>query len=170
VIGVAKSYTTRVGEGWFPTELEDETSEYMRERGKEYGTTTGRPRRCGWFDAVAVRLSARVSSVDAIALISLDVLSGLDKVQICTGYELNGEVISEFPLTPTDLGACKPVCEELPGWTEDISQAKTIEDLPPNARKYIDRISEAVGVPIALVSVGRRRDQTIVIRPDLLNA
>lgn len=169
VIGVAKSYTTRVGEGWFPTELLNETGEYIRERGKEYGTTTGRPRRCGWFDAVAVRLSSHVNSVDAVALISLDVLSGLDTVRVCTAYRMDGKIIRDFPTDPVALNECMPVYEELPGWKEDISGAKSLDDLPVNARDYIQHISEAVGAPVAVVSVGRRRDQTIVLRPDLLN-
>jgi len=168
VIGVAKSYTTRVGEGWFPTELEDETGNYLRERGKEYGTTTGRPRRCGWFDAVAVRLSSRVSAVDGIALISLDVLSGLDTVRICTAYDLNGEIIKEFPTDPVKLNDCKPVYEDLPGWKEEITSVTSFEGLPENAKNYLKRVSEAVGVPIVLVSVGRGREQTIVLKPEML--
>ncbi|MEN6370790.1 MAG: adenylosuccinate synthase [Armatimonadota bacterium] len=168
VIGVAKSYTTRVGEGWFPTELENETGNYLRERGKEYGTTTGRPRRCGWFDAVAVRLSSLVSAVDGIALISMDVLSGLDKICVCTAYDLNGERVADFPTDPVKLGQCKPVYEELPGWKEDISGARSYEDLPVNAQNYIKRISEAVGVPVVLVSVGRGREQTILLKPEML--
>ncbi|MEN6521051.1 MAG: adenylosuccinate synthase [Armatimonadota bacterium] len=168
VIGVAKSYTTRVGEGWFPTELENETGNYLRERGKEYGTTTGRPRRCGWFDAVAVRLSALVSAVDGIALISMDVLSGLDKICVCTAYDLNGERVEDFPTDPVKLGQCKPVYEELPGWKEDISGARSYDDLPVNAQNYIKHISEAVGVPVVLVSVGRGREQTILLKPEML--
>lgn len=168
VIGVAKSYTTRVGEGWFPTELFDETGEYIRERGKEYGTTTGRPRRCGWFDSVAVRFTSSISSVTAIALISLDVLSGLDTLRICTSYDLDGEVVRNFPTDPVKLGKCKPIYEELPGWNEDISEVKSWEDLPENTKKYIERISELVETPIALLSIGRRRDQTILINPELL--
>lgn len=170
VIGVAKSYTTRVGEGWFPTELEDETGDYIRERGKEYGTTTGRPRRCGWFDAVALRLAAQVSAVDAIALISLDVLSGLDKVRVCTSYSLNGEIIREFPTDRTQLKECLPVYEDLPGWKEDISGAKSLRDLPANAQDYLKYISQAIEAPIALVSVGRGREQTILLKPELLQA
>lgn len=170
VIGVAKSYTTRVGEGWFPSELLDDTGSYIRERGKEYGTTTGRPRRCGWFDAVAVRLSSRVNSVDGIALISLDVLSGLEKVRICASYSVDGQIIQDFPTDPVLLGKCKPLYEEMPGWKEDISQAKCMDDLPQATRNYIARVEEVVGAPVAVVSVGRRRDQTIVLRPDLLNS
>lgn len=168
VIGVAKSYTTRVGEGWFPTELEDETGNYLRERGKEYGTTTGRPRRCGWFDAVAVRLSSRVNAVDGIALISMDVLSGLDTVRICTAYELNGETIKEFPIDPAKLNDCKPVYEDLPGWKEEITGVTSFEELPENAKNYLKRVSEAIGAPVVLASVGRGREQTIVLKPEML--
>ena len=170
VIGVAKSYTTRVGEGWFPSELLDDTGSYIRERGKEYGTTTGRPRRCGWFDAVAVRLSSRVNSVSGIALISLDVLSGLDTVKICSSYSMNGKTITDFPTDPVMLGKCTPIYEDMQGWKEDISEAKSFDDLPAVAQKYVQRIAEVVGAPVAVVSVGRRRDQTIVLRPDLLKA
>lgn len=169
VIGVAKSYTTRVGEGWFPTELFNETGEYIRERGKEYGTTTGRPRRCGWFDAVAVRFTCNVSSVTSIALISLDVLSGLDTIKICTAYNLDGETVTNFPTDPDKLGRCQPIFEELPGWKEDISEVKSWEELPENTRKYIERVAEVIGAPVALLSVGRRRDQTIVLNQELLN-
>lgn len=168
VIGVAKSYTTRVGEGWFPTELEDETGNYIRERGKEYGTTTGRPRRCGWFDAVAVRLSSRVSAVDGIALISMDVLSGLDTLRICSAYDMNGKTIREFPTDPAQLNECRPIYEDLPGWKEDITGAKSYEDLPANAQNYLKRVSEAVEVPVVLASVGRGREQTILLKPEML--
>lgn len=169
VIGVAKSYTTRVGEGWFPSELMDETGNYIRERGKEYGTTTGRPRRCGWFDSVAVKFSCRVSSVTTVALISLDVLTGLDKLQICTAYDINGRKVTDFPTDPLQLKTCKPIFEEMPGWNENITGAKSFEDLPKNAQNYVNRISELVEAPIGVVSVGRRRDQTIVVRPELIN-
>ena len=169
VVGVAKAYTTRVGEGWFPSELADETGEYIRERGKEYGTTTGRPRRCGWFDAVAVRLSSRLSSVSCMAFISLDVLSGLDKLRICSAYSVDGKIIRDFPSDAGVLRECMPVYDELPGWKEDISQARSLEDLPTNARDYIQQVTEIVGVPVGLVSVGRRREQTLLVRPDLLS-
>jgi adenylosuccinate synthase len=168
VVGVAKAYTTRVGEGWFPTELADETGEYIRERGREYGTTTGRPRRCGWFDAVAVRLSSRLSAVSCMAFISLDVLSGIDKLRICSAYQVDGKIIRDFPSDAGVLRECMPVYDELPGWKEDISQARSLEDLPANARDYIKQVSEVVGVPVGLVSVGRRREQTLLVRPDLL--
>jgi len=168
VIGVAKSYTTRVGEGWFPTELCDETGNYIRERGKEYGTTTGRPRRCGWFDAVAVKFTSMVNSADAIALISLDVLSGLETVRVCKAYEIDGSVTPLFPSNPYILEKCRPVYEELPGWSDDISGVRKFDDLPENAKNYVEYVSQALGVPVALVSVGRGREQTVMVRPDLL--
>jgi adenylosuccinate synthase len=169
VVGVAKSYTTRVGEGPFPTELLEETGEYIRERGKEYGTTTGRPRRCGWFDAVAVRLSSRVNSVTGLCLISLDVLSGLKTLRICSAYEIDGRRTTNFPTEVAVIEKCKPIYEEMPGWDEDITGAKSFSDLPQAAQNYVRRIEEIVEAPVAVVSVGRRRDQTIVLRPDLLN-
>ncbi len=170
VVGVAKSYTTRVGEGPFPSELLDETGSSIRERGKEYGTTTGRPRRCGWFDAVAVRLSTRVNSATALCLISLDVLSGFDTLQICSAYEVDGRIVNEFPTDVATLEKCKPVYEAMPGWSEDITAAKSFSDLPEAAQNYVRRIEKIVGTTVAVVSVGRRRDQTIVLRPDLLGS
>ena len=164
-VGVAKAYTTRVGEGWFPTEQDNETGEYIRERGKEYGTTTGRPRRCGWFDAVAVRYSARLSNVDCMCVISLDVLSGLDEVRICSAYRTNGKIIRDFPTDAAVLREAMPVYEDLPGWKKDISGAQSLDDLPEGARDYLKHISEVVGVKVGLVSVGRRREQTIVLEP-----
>lgn len=169
VIGVAKSYTTRVGEGWFPTELHEEPETYIRERGKEYGTTTGRPRRCGWFDSVAVKFTGRVNGATALAVISLDVLSGIETLKICTAYKYGNEILTNFPTDAKRLDNIEPIYEEMPGWTEDITEAKSFEELPVNTQKYIARISELVEVPIAVLSVGRRRDQTIIIRPDLLN-
>ena len=168
VVGVAKAYTTRVGEGWFPTELLDETGDYIRERGREYGTTTGRPRRCGWFDAVAVRLSSRLSAVSCMAFISMDVLSGIEKLRLCSAYRIDGKLIRDFPSDSAALRECMPVYDELPGWKEDISQVTSYDELPTNAKDYLQQASEIVGVPIGLVSVGRRRDQTLVTRPDLL--
>jgi adenylosuccinate synthase len=169
VVGVAKAYTTRVGEGWFPTELQDETGDYIRERGREYGTTTGRPRRCGWFDSVAVRLSARLSAVKCIALISMDVLSGLDKLRVCSAYRTQNKIIRDFPSDAAALQDCTPLYDELPGWKEDISAAKSLDDLPANARDYLTHVEDLVGVPIAMVSVGRQREQTVVLRPELLS-
>ena len=163
VVGVAKAYTTRVGEGPFPTELSGEAGDYIRQRGGEYGTTTGRPRRCCWFDGVVVRYAGRVNGLDYLALTKLDVLTGLEKVKICTGYSYRGEIIDEFPASLKVLKECRPVYDELPGWQEDISGARKLGDLPANARRFLERVSEVTGVPVALVGVGSGRSQTIVL-------
>ena len=161
VIGVTKAYATRVGGGPFPTELEDETGERIRKVGKEYGTTTGRPRRCGWLDAVAVRYSARLSGVDSLALMMLDVLSGMREVRVCVAYDLNGERIDHFPSQADDLRAVEPIYETLAGWEEDVSEIRKIADLPKTARAYLDRVAELIGRPIGIVSVGPDREQTM---------
>lgn len=163
VIGVAKAYSTRVGGGPFPTELNDATGQKIRDIGREYGTTTGRPRRCGWFDAVAVRYTARLSGIHYLSLMMMDVLSHFDSLQVCVAYELNGERITRFPCRAEDLKNCKPVYETLPGWNVDVSNVRKLEDFPTNARKYIDRISELVSVPIGVLSVGPDREQTIFL-------
>lgn len=163
VVGVCKAYTSRVGDGPFPTELFDETGDRIREIGHEYGTTTGRPRRVGWFDSVVMRHSKRVSGITNLSLNCLDVLSGLDTVKICVAYELNGEKIYHYPASLKELSACTPIYEELPGWQEDITGCQTIEELPENARKYLHRISELVGVRISTFSVGPDRSQTNVL-------
>lgn len=163
VVGVCKAYTSRVGDGPFPTELFDETGDRIREIGHEYGTTTGRPRRVGWFDSVVMRHSKRVSGITNLSLNCLDVLSGLDTVKICVAYELNGEKIYHYPASLKELSACTPIYEELPGWQEDITGCQTIEQLPENARKYLHRISELVGVRISTFSVGPDRSQTNVL-------
>jgi adenylosuccinate synthase len=162
VIGVAKAYTTRVGEGPFPTELNDDTGALIRKQGGEYGTTTGRARRCGWFDGVVGRYSVRINGLDYLAITKLDVLSGLEKLRICTGYNYRGDVITEFPASLKVLTECVPVYEDFPGWSEDITKARKLEDLPVQARKYLERISEVSGAPIALIGVGSRRTQTIL--------
>lgn len=162
VIGVAKAYTTRVGEGPFPTELNDDTGAFIRKQGGEYGTTTGRPRRCGWFDGVVGRYAVRINGLDYLAITKLDVLSGLEQIRICTGYNYRGEVINEFPASLKVLNECVPVYEDFPGWSEDITRARKLEDLPVQARRYLDRISEISGAPIALIGVGSRRSQTIL--------
>jgi adenylosuccinate synthase len=163
VIGVVKAYTTRVGAGPFPTELKDATGDRLRERGHEFGTVTGRPRRCGWLDAVVVRYAVRVSGLTGIAITKLDVLDGLATVKICTGYRIKGEVTQHFPASLKAVEAAEPVYEELPGWSESISAATKLADLPANARRYLDRIAELAGVPIILVSVGQRRRQTLIL-------
>lgn len=165
VIGVAKSYTTRVGDGPFPTELDNEVGHYIREKGFEYGTVTGRARRVGWFDSVVIRHARRVSGITGLSLNSLDVLSGLDTVKICTGYKYRGEEIHYYPASLKMLAECEAVYEEMPGWSEDITGAKTLADLPENTRNYVQRISELTGIPIAIFSVGRNRDQTNQVLP-----
>ncbi|MBO8127886.1 MAG: adenylosuccinate synthase [Peptococcaceae bacterium] len=162
VVGVAKAYTTRVGEGPFPTELHDELGVQMRKSGNEFGTTTGRPRRCGWFDAVIARFAARINGLDYLAVTKLDVLSGLPELKICRGYRYRGELLTEFPADLSVFGECEPVYDILPGWDEDISRARSFEDLPKNARAYLQRITELTGVPVALVGVGTKRSQTLV--------
>jgi adenylosuccinate synthase len=163
VIGVAKAYSTRVGGGPFPTELNDATGQKIRDIGREYGTTTGRPRRCGWFDAVAVRYTARLSGIHYLSLMMMDVLSHFDELYVCVAYELHGERITRFPCRAEDLKHCKPVYEKLPGWNQDVSGVRKLEDFPLNARKYIDRISELISVPVGVLSVGPDREQTIFL-------
>jgi adenylosuccinate synthase len=165
VIGVAKAYTTRVGDGPFPTELDNEIGAWIRDKGHEYGTTTGRPRRVGWFDSVVVRHARRVSGITGLSLNSIDVLSGLESVKICTGYKYRGEVIDYYPASLKMLSECEAVYEELPGWSEDVTKARTLSDLPDNARRYLERVSQLTGIPISIFSVGRNREQTNLVRP-----
>ncbi|KUP09991.1 adenylosuccinate synthetase [Bacillus coahuilensis m2-6] len=164
VVGVSKAYTTRVGDGPFPTELANEIGDHIREVGREYGTTTGRPRRVGWFDSVVVRHARRVSGITDLSLNSIDVLTGIETLKICTAYTYNGEVIEEFPANLNILAKCEPVYEELPGWTEDITGCKSLSELPANARHYLERISQLTGIPVAIFSVGPDRSQTNVVR------
>ncbi|MCO6458473.1 MAG: adenylosuccinate synthase [Pirellulaceae bacterium] len=166
VIGVAKAYSTRVGGGPFPTEQDNEVGQRIRELGREYGTTTGRPRRCGWFDAVAVRYTARLSGVDGLALMMMDVLSQLPEVKVCVAYELRGQRIDRFPGHVDDLRQVRPVYETFPGWQQDVSGLRRLEQFPSGARRYLDRVSELVGCPIEIVSVGPDREQTIFARRD----
>ncbi len=161
VLGVVKTYSTRVGGGPFPTELDDEIGQLIRERGKEYGTTTGRPRRCGWFDAVAVRYTARLGGVHALSAMMLDVLSALPELKICVAYELDGHRIDQLPYHADDLRRAQPVYETLPGWQTEITDVRQWEDLPPRAIGYLNRIAELVGCPIEIASVGPDRSQTI---------
>ena len=163
VVGVCKAYTSRVGDGPFPTELFDEVGDRIREVGHEYGTTTGRPRRVGWFDSVVMRHSRRVSGITNLSLNSIDVLSGLDKVKICVAYDLDGERIDHYPASLEQLKRCKPIYEELPGWSEDITGVRHLDELPENARNYVRRIGELVGVRISTFSVGPDRDQTNIL-------
>ena len=164
VIGILKAYTTRVGSGPFPTELLDEWGERLRSVGGEVGVTTGRPRRCGWFDAPIARYATRVNGLTDIFLTKLDVLTGIERIPVCVAYEIEGRRITELPMTQTDFHHAKPVYEELPGWTEDISGARTIEDLPANAQAYVRYLEELSGAPISAIGVGQDRDATIVVR------
>ena len=164
VVGVCKAYTSRVGDGPFPTELFDEIGSRIREVGREYGTTTGRPRRVGWFDSVVMRHSKRVSGITNLCLNSIDVLTGLETVKICVAYrKSNGEEISHYPASLVELGQCEPVYEELPGWTEDITGCRTLDELPIAAQNYVRRVSELVGVKISTFSVGPDRNQTNIL-------
>ncbi|MGY0569145.1 adenylosuccinate synthase [Bacillus safensis] len=164
VVGVSKAYTTRVGDGPFPTELHDEIGDQIREVGREYGTTTGRPRRVGWFDSVVVRHARRVSGITDLSLNSIDVLTGIEKLKICVAYKLNGEITEEFPASLNELAKCEPVYEEMPGWTEDITGVTNLSELPANARHYLERISQLTGIPLSIFSVGPDRSQTNVVR------
>jgi adenylosuccinate synthase len=163
VVGIAKAYTTRVGGGPFPTELTDALGARLRADGDEYGATTGRPRRCGWFDAMVVRHAAALSGVDRLALTKLDVLTGVDPVRVCTGYELAGRRLDAPPATARAWERVTPRYEELPGWRESLAGARAVDDLPPTARRYVERLEVLVGARVALVSVGAQRDQTIRI-------
>ena len=163
IIGVVKAYSTRVGGGPFPTEQSNDVGQHLRERGNEYGTVTRRPRRCGWFDAVAVRYTARLGGVDSIAVALLDVLSELDELSICTAYEIDGKQTTVFPSHWEDLAKAKPVYETLPGWKQEISGTRKYGELPAAARRYVERICELVGPPVELVSVGPDREQTMTV-------
>lgn len=161
-IGIAKAYTTRVGKGPFPTELFDKTGELIRNRGNEFGTTTGRPRRTGWFDAVIVKFAVRTSSLTSIALNKIDTMSDIGTIKICVGYKLNGNLITEFPPSLEELALCEPVYEELPGWEGDVSGCKSYSELPENAKRYIERIEELVGCKVSMVGVGPNRTQNLI--------
>jgi adenylosuccinate synthase len=164
VLGIVKAYTTRVGEGPFPTELKDEVGQRLGERGHEFGTVTGRARRCGWFDAALVRQSVALNGISGIALTKLDVLDGLEKLKICTGYRLGGETIGYFPAGLKAQASLEPVYEELDGWRETTAGARRTRDLPANAIKYVQRIEELIGAPVALLSTSPERDDTILMR------
>lgn len=164
VIGISKAYTTRVGEGPFPTELNDATGDWLREKGQEFGATTGRPRRCGWLDVIVLRHAARVNGLSGMAITKLDILSGLSKIKICTGYRFEGRIYNEFPSNPRVLNGAEPLYEEMDGWAEDLSSVKDIDSLPSNTKKYLKRIEELSGVETTLVSLGVERDQTILIK------
>jgi len=163
-MGITKAYTTRVGGGPFPTELTGELGDLLRKAGDEYGATTGRPRRCGWLDGVVLRYAARVNGLWGLALTKLDILSGLKTLQICTAYELDGQRVTELPQDAEDLARVTPVYETLPGWDEPLAGARTLEDLPPHARRYVRRVEEVAGVPVVCVSVGADRGETILLQ------
>jgi adenylosuccinate synthase len=167
VIAVVKAYTTRVGEGPFPTELLDVKGERLREAGAEFGTTTGRPRRCGWFDAVIARYAARVNGVTDFVLTKLDVLTGMEEVPVCVAYDVDGVRHDEMPMTQSEFARAVPIYETFPGWDEDISKARTLDELPRNARDYVATLEAMIKAPISAIGVGPGRDETITIR-DLL--
>jgi adenylosuccinate synthase len=162
VMGVVKAYTTRVGAGPLPTELSGEMGNRLRDTGNEYGAVTGRPRRCGWYDAVAARYSVRVNGLDALALTKLDVLDGLDRIDVCTAYRCGSRTLVDFPSDVAQLASCEPVYESLPGWNVPTRGARNFEDLPESARRYIAKLEEVTGVPAAIVSTGSERDDTII--------
>ncbi|MEO6886735.1 MAG: adenylosuccinate synthase, partial [Jatrophihabitantaceae bacterium] len=167
VIAVIKAYTTRVGEGPFPTELLDESGERLRQVGAEFGTTTGRPRRCGWFDAVIGRYATRINGVTDFVLTKLDVLTGLVEIPVCVGYDVDGVRHDEMPMNQADFARAVPIYETFPGWTEDISAARTLDDLPPNAQAYVTALEAMIKAPISAIGVGPGRDETVAVR-DLL--
>jgi adenylosuccinate synthase len=158
-----KAYTSRVGAGPFPTEQKNEIGDTIRELGWEYGTTTGRPRRCGWLDAVMIHYAARVNGLTGLAINHVDTIGKLDKIKLCVAYSKNGEIINHFPASLKELAMCEPVYEEFDSWKEDISSVRKYDDLPENAKKYLRRIEELAGVRIALIGVGKDREQTIVV-------
>ncbi len=164
VIGISKAYVTRVGSGPFPTELLDETGEKLRQIGGEFGATTGRPRRCGWFDAMVIRYAVRINGLTGIALTKLDVLSGFETIKVCTGYTFEGQQLETLPAKLETFENCVPVYEELPGWHTDITGVRSFDQLPENAKKYVKRLEELAGCPIVMVSVGPRRDQTMMLK------
>jgi len=164
VVAVVKAYTTRVGEGPFPTELLDADGQRLRDNGGEYGTTTGRPRRCGWYDAVIARYTARINGVTDFVMTKLDVLTGFEKLPVCVGYRIGDTVHTEMPMTQTEFHHATPVYEELPGWDDDISKARSLSDLPDNARRYVETVEAMTSVPISVIGVGPGREESIVVR------
>lgn len=163
-VGITKAYTTRVGKGPFPTELLDETGDWIREKGHEYGVTTGRSRRCGWLDLVIVKTAARVSGLTSLSITKIDTLAGLEKIKVCVGYKFDDKVIDYFPASLEDLAKCEPIYEEFDGWGEEVANARSYDELPENAKKYLKRIEEITDTPISIVSVGPKRDQTMRVK------
>ena len=166
-VGIAKAYTTRVGKGPFPTELDNEIGEWIREKGHEYGVTTGRSRRCGWLDAVILKTTVRVSGLTSLCVTKIDTLAGLEKLKICVGYKFDNKVIDYFPASLNDLAKCEPIYEEFDGWGDEVAKARSYEELPENAKKYLSRIEELTGTKISIIGVGPRRDQTIRVTKEL---
>jgi adenylosuccinate synthase len=164
VVGITKAYTTRVGSGPFPTELLDDLGQRLQHEGEEFGATTGRPRRCGWFDAVVARLAVRLNGLNGLAVTKLDVLTGFKTLRVCVGYDLDGKRIDEVPAAAAACAAVRPIYEEFPGWDEPLARARSIDDLPSNARRYLNALEELAGTPIFMVSVGARRQETIIVR------
>ena len=167
MIGVYKAYQTRVGNGPMPTELHGAEGDRLRDAGQEYGTTTGRPRRCGWFDSVAGRYTIRLNGCHSISLTRLDVLDEFELLKVCVAYNITGRRVDEFPSSRLALEAAEPIYEELPGWEEETSHCRRFDDLPANAQRYVRRIEQLIGAPAALVSVGPERDQAIIVDPIL---
>ena len=163
VVGITKAYSTRVGSGPFPTELLDDLGRKLQQDGGEFGATTGRPRRCGWFDAVVARQAVRLNGLSGLAITKLDVLTGLKKVRVCIAYEFGGKRIEEFPASATVLQNARPIYEDLPGWDEPLCRARTLDDLPPNALRYVRYLEDLTGTPSLMVSVGARRQETIML-------
>ena len=163
-MGVAKAYATRVGSGPFPTELGDEVGEHLRVRGNEYGSVTGRPRRCGWFDAAALKRAVQINGVSALCITKLDVLDGLDVVRVATGYKVGGEVRDILPVGAESLAICEPIYEEFPGWKESTVGIKSFDALPATAQTYLKRLQDLIGAPIDVISTGPDREETIMVR------
>lgn len=168
ILGITKAYTTRVGSGPFPTELFDEVGSYLAKRGNEFGAVTGRPRRCGWFDAAALKRSIQINGISGLCITKMDVMDGLEVIRICAGYQINGKLIDLLPVGAEELADCLPVYEELPGWSESTVGVKRFEDLPGNARAYLKRVEEICEAPVAIISTGPDRDETIVLRHPFL--
>ncbi len=164
ILGITKAYTTRVGAGPFPTELFDEVGDHLGTKGHEFGATTGRSRRCGWFDGIALRRAAQINSLTGLCITKLDVLDGLEKIKLCTAYHYQGEYLDMPPLGADAIEQCEPVFEELPGWKESTEGVRNLDDLPDNARNYIKRLEEVVGVPVDIISTGPERDETIILK------
>lgn len=165
VVGITKAYTTRVGSGPFPTECDDEVGEQMRRVGNEFGSTTGRSRRCGWLDLVALKYAIRINGITNLALMKIDVLSGFEELKVCSAYELDGQTITEYPVSPGDLARCKPVYETFKGWSEDLTQVRLLKDLPRYAQEYVNFLGNQLAVPLDVISVGPGRDQTLWVKP-----